>query len=256
MSSEQKQRDLRNAAINAKMKEGEAIAEKYSGYTADEIGSINRRVGEERLSALDQVDPISTRIRQSGAASTRAARSVAGSEGKQLGAGEEAQIRRDAESNAQDALFKNKQAALDAYSGTGSALASNSLATIMGYGGIGTAANQPDAPEGSKVICNELHRQGYLSDEIIKKDEEYGAMIRREDYLVYIGYRAWSDPVVSAMKKSKLITELVAVFAIPWAKDMAGDGSKFGSIVNKVGTIICREIGRVKVWKIIKHQKA
>jgi len=100
------------------------------------------------------------------------------------------------------------------------------------------------------VICTELHRQGILSKDIYLSDQEFGRKLAIEDPEAFAGYHAWAIPVVSLMKKSFLFTKFVALFALPWAREMhfieagVGKGSILGKFMIKFGVPICRFIGR------------
>jgi len=100
------------------------------------------------------------------------------------------------------------------------------------------------------VICTELHRQGILSKTIYISDQEFGRKLAIEDPEAFAGYHAWAIPVVSLMKKSCVFTRFVAVFALPWAREMhfieagVGKGSILGKFMIKFGVPICRFIGR------------
>lgn len=107
---------------------------------------------------------------------------------------------------------------------------------------------------GGKIICNELHRQGYLSDEIIKLDEAYGFQFRRYNFDAYRGYLILARPVVNLMRKNKYITKLVSIVAIPWARYMANAmdssyaPSSLGSFINKIGITILPLVYKVKKY--------
>lgn len=105
------------------------------------------------------------------------------------------------------------------------------------------------------VICTELYSQGYMSDSIIEADEMYGKMILEFRPEVMIGYHFWAKPIVSLMKKSKLFTDLVWVFAGPWSKQMAYEmgasdkGSLFGKILMEIGIFGSGILGKIISWK-------
>ena len=121
-----------------------------------------------------------------------------------------------------------------------------------GYGGYaGSEEGSGDGGgDGGKVICTELHRQGILSKTIYLSDQEFGRKLAIEDPEAFAGYHAWAIPVVSLMKKSYLFTKFVAVFALPWAREMhymetsVGKSSLLGRCMVKFGVPLCRFIGR------------
>jgi len=107
------------------------------------------------------------------------------------------------------------------------------------------------------VLCTELNRQGFLSDEILKGDLEYAKTLPDE---VRAGYRAWAEPLANKMKTSKLITHIVKPFVKAWAYNMAykmgrhDKPSNLGRIVEMVGVPICYIIGtmkRMKQWQTV-----
>ena len=115
------------------------------------------------------------------------------------------------------------------------------------------------SPEGSPfffgrltVICTELHRQGFMRDEIRNADEMFGRMIIETRPEVMIGYHTWALPIVDLMKKSKLFTRLVWFVAKPWAYQMAYEmgvrkqGSFVGKILMNFGIWASGIIGKIK----------
>jgi len=133
-------------------------------------------------------------------------------------------------------------------------MASNMLAgtVAMSQGGKaeGTAQAMPKAPETGgmgTVICSELYRQGVMPKHIYALDVVYGHSL----YVIYpevtVGYHLWAKPLVKVMKKSKLVTKLVSIPAMAWARNMAGDYNFFGSVISMIGEPICNIVGKVKL---------
>lgn len=115
---------------------------------------------------------------------------------------------------------------------------------------------QMDQDSGT-VICSELHRQGYITDEELKLDSSY--RIKYIDNNTYIGYLSWATMVVELMQKSKIITRIIKPFGIGWAREMAHriepenhKGSFIGKVLLKWGVPICRCIGKFKM-KLIRR---
>jgi hypothetical protein len=109
-------------------------------------------------------------------------------------------------------------------------------------------------PVSPKVICAELHRQGLMDETIFKADEAFGRHLRDNQRDVLLGYQLWAKPVVSWMKKSKMVTRIAAFVVTPWSYEMAyrmgarDKGSFIGRILMDVGVPICRLIGRAMIW--------
>ena len=123
------------------------------------------------------------------------------------------------------------------------------LGSEMNFGAL-AAGNEIQAPASHSsgfgtVICTELYRQGYYSEEIYAADQNYGLKVILTRPEVYIGYRAWADKLVPLMQKSKLFTKAVAFFAVPWAKNMAGERNLFGATLSFIFEPICGMIGKL-----------
>jgi hypothetical protein len=116
-------------------------------------------------------------------------------------------------------------------------------ADAMGFG-------SDSGDDSGKVICTELHRQGKLDDATMAADKEFGEMVAENDPHTMAGYHLWAKPIVRLMQKSKIITWLVALLALPWAREMflrqtgSGRGSWRGRILMRLGIPVCRFIGR------------
>lgn len=100
-----------------------------------------------------------------------------------------------------------------------------------------------DAGSGITVICGELHRQGLMDDETYHKDHLFGLFVRTNWPYAMEGYHFWAKPVVKLMQKSRLVTRIVAFFALPWASFMSGHQNKFGEILMLVGLPMCEILG-------------
>ena len=155
------------------------------------------------------------------------------------------------------------QIALDAFGGGGD----------QQYGNTGTGAPSPEPggaygydPDGGvsqgsgdksggndTVICTELHRQGYETDEFMALDRKYGI---RQPEDVMAGYHAWAKPLVRLMQRSRVVTQIVRFVSAPVRKAIAYQmgGNVWppvtGIIMLKTGTWICRQISAVS--KVIK----
>jgi hypothetical protein len=94
--------------------------------------------------------------------------------------------------------------------------------TMSGIGGLGLTGGG-----GSKIICNELYRQGYLSEEMWNADEQYGEMMFEKDPKLVIGYQMWARKVVKYMKKNPNNTKMAYWLFKPWTEYM---GYKMGVV--------------------------
>lgn len=217
------------------------------GTTAAELGREAKDIAARRKAALDGNDPATQRLRQGRNSQIRAARSAGAT------AGQEAQIHRQAAQDIRQQEFKSQQEALGEYQDLIGNMIGGTTSLQSGYAGLTKSGEKvADDDGGSTVICTELHRQGYMSDEMLEKDREYGAAIRSDNGSVYVGYIILAMPIVRLMKKSKLFTKLISIPAMAWARDMAYDNSFIGKCINKTGQPVCRIVGKVAVWL---HQK-
>jgi hypothetical protein len=116
-------------------------------------------------------------------------------------------------------------------------------ATASGKDAGKAAEMSVDAGSGISVICTELHRQGYLSAETLKKDTAVGWGISMSQPYIYIGYYVWAVHFARLMSKSRLFTMAVAFFAVPYASHVAGDKNFLGACVKAVGMPLCKVIG-------------
>ena len=91
--------------------------------------------------------------------------------------------------------------------------------------GTGTLPSGPSG--GSKIICNELYRQGYLSEQMWDADERYGEMMFEKDPKLVIGYQMWARSVVKYMRKNPNNTKMAAWLFKPWTEYM---GYKMGVV--------------------------
>lgn len=131
----------------------------------------------------------------------------------------------------------------------GQSMGNSSGFGMQGGGGM-FSGNGGSGSGGMSVICTELHRQGILSDELYQADGIWFDSFKRSNPDVVSGYHYWAIPVVQAMRKSKTLTKLISLIALPWAEDMAyqvgkrKSGNILGRIVMAVGIPLCRVFGR------------
>jgi hypothetical protein len=194
-------------------------------------------------------DPISEAIRsQKSGAIANAQRNLAGAGVKgAAAAGAIEAIGRQKDAQINESLYgQQRQSLSDLRSFTGNTLAGT--VSLM-QGGKGEAVQMPKAPDPQgmfgTVICTELHKQGYMSDETYAKDSAYGKLLPIE---TIVGYHFWAIPVVNLMKKSPLVTTIIKPFALSWAKHIAGEKkSMFGYLCQFIGEPVCSMIGHYNI---------
>jgi hypothetical protein len=99
-----------------------------------------------------------------------------------------------------------------------------------------------------KVLCTELHRQGYMSNELYAKDADYGVEVGLLRPHVVIGYHLWAKPVVKLMEVSPLFTKVISYPVLKWAKHIAGEEkSLFGYFAQYVGETFCGVLGKIVI---------
>jgi hypothetical protein len=149
-------------------------------------------------------------------------------------------------------MIQAQKQAQDDYLNAVKSNANFTQASEMNFGSM-AAGRDVKAPASNSsgfgtVICTQLYLSGYYSSEIYEADQHYGLTMMTERPHIYYGYRFLADPVVSLMKKSKAFTAFVALFAVPWAKNMAGDKNLLGALISAVGEPICSFVGKL-VWR-------
>ncbi len=109
--------------------------------------------------------------------------------------------------------------------------------------------NYGGGDDGWSVICTELTRQGYLTKQELKYEEEY--RLRFVDNQTYIGYRILAGPIVKLMKISKIFTLMVYPFVKSWANytqyilEQRKNNNLFGQLIDNFGRIICKIIYKI-----------
>jgi hypothetical protein len=100
-----------------------------------------------------------------------------------------------------------------------------------------------------KVLCTEANRQGYLSDELLKADEDYAR--KYIDSTTILGYHSWAKPLAKLMAKDSEIASMIIPLSVEWAKHMAylmhvtKEDSEVGKILSEVGLSYCSELGEI-----------
>lgn len=105
----------------------------------------------------------------------------------------------------------------------------------------------PPSGGGGKIICTEMHRQGYLSSHILAGDSAYATTMSTE---TKVGYWSWARYVVAYMRKSPAFTLSITPFVNGWATEMAyragyvEKGSIIGKVLATVGEPLCWLLGK------------
>ena len=93
---------------------------------------------------------------------------------------------------------------------------------------VTTTTTPPPSPFTlAKIICNELYRQGFLTEELWDADERYGEMMMKKDPKLVIGYQMWARKVVKYMRKNPNNTKFAYWLFKSWTEYM---GYKMGVV--------------------------
>lgn len=228
-------------------------AEKLYGMNPDEIGSETQDVVRRRRERLDGKDAATTSLRQRRNQKLRTAKASGKSEE------EMSQIERSADTDIGNYMFQSQGQALSDYQKLIGNIIAGTSSMEMGFAGLEKSGEKvpvqaPSSGFLGTVICTVMHDEGYMSDEIYAKDIEFGINIRKNDPLVYVGYRAIADPMVIMMEKSKLFTKLVSYPAMAWARNMAGDYNLAGKLITTIGMPLCRLIGMLSQQEVANEK--
>lgn len=230
-------------AYKSGISQGKERGEQMYGMTDEETQAGVQDISKRRKDALDGNDPATTAMRNSSNAKLRAAK-ASGATQDQV-----SQMERAQSMDISQQEYKSQNEALGEYQSLMANILGGKTSLEFGYGSLANASQQatPGTQKsnvGGTVICTELHRQGYLSSEILEKDEEYGRLTRLNDVAVYVGYIWLARPIVGLMRKSDMFTSLVSIPALSWAHNMAN--GKVG-IIEKIGKPLCRFVGKILI---------
>lgn len=149
--------------------------------------------------------------------------------------------------------FQGQEQGYDPGSLTHATAPNPAAVTVSELGGPEPSGEHGDTPGsvggdggGTKVICTELHRQGYLPTDIYKADQLFGKKFSEAYPDAMVGYHLWAVPVASHMRKNHVLTWIISILAKPWAYHISGRPNVVGKIYVYVGIPICRIIGRMK----------
>lgn len=246
------------AASDARLKEGLAQGrtrgEELYGMNQEERQKGIKDITRRRREAVDKTGPQATRLRQTRNRREAAARARGASQG-QLD-----QIGRQAESDIANTEYGQYQQNLGSYQKLMGNILKGQQGMEMGYGGLAKSGEQVAMPQQSggllgglgSVVCTELHRQGFMTDAVFEKDQNYGKEMIKNNPDIYAGYAYLAAPVVRLMIKSYLFTSIVSLPGLCWARDMAGDHNLIGKTINYFGNILCGFVGRSRRGKVQK----
>lgn len=230
---------------------GRQRGEEAYGQTLAETGGGVQDIIRRRREALEGKGPGATQLRQARGQRLRMARA------RGAGAGQMAQIERESASDIAAQQYTRDQKALSAYQRLIGNILGGQTSLEMGFAGLEKGGQQVQMPQYGgggggilggllgKIICAELYHQGYMSEDIYQKDQEYGYALGISHPYTMLGYHILAIPVVELMKRNKLFTKLVSFPALAWARDMAGDKNLSGAIISLIGKFICDIVGRI-----------
>ncbi|MCW8965694.1 MAG: hypothetical protein OQK82_03270 [Candidatus Pacearchaeota archaeon] len=121
--------------------------------------------------------------------------------------------------------------------------------SYCGSGKPSTTIPSCDKCSCTTVLCTEAHRQGYLSDELLKVDEEFAKKYISEKTLM--GYHSWAKPLVEIMQESPEVSERLIPLIVAWAEHMSylmdntNTNNEAGEKLLKVGLPLSKELGEI-----------
>ena len=112
-----------------------------------------------------------------------------------------------------------------------------------------TTTSKESGGGGLTVLCGFLHTQGFIDNETYAADQKFGQSMSDD---VMDGYHYWAIPLTEKMRKSKVLTKILAPVILLWAREMKkrvtgqGKGSLIGKVLMVVGIPLCGLLGRRK----------
>lgn len=221
------------------------------GQGLSQTGKDIQRIKElqQGRTAQSGADPVSAAImgqKQGALANAQRAMSASGVKGG-TAQGVLSNVEKEQNQNIAASLYgQQRQSIADERSLAGNMLAGTE-AMSQGGKAAGTAQDMPKAPETGgmgTVICTELYRQGIMPLDMYIKDMQYGESV---DHETLMGYRLLANPVVKLMHKYAIVTKIISIPAMAWARNMAGDYNFLGSIISMIGEPICNVVWKIKL---------
>ena len=117
--------------------------------------------------------------------------------------------------------------------------------TLPNFGGIGFSGGGIGFGHsgGGKIICGELYRQGFLSEEVWDADQRFGRELFKTHPRIMLGYTFWAKNVVKYMRNNPHNTKKLYRIFKPWTEHMAykmgvtEKDNTLGNITQKFGYI-------------------
>lgn len=155
--------------------------------------------------------------------------------------------------------ISNRFAQVQAFIGESSGTFLASVEQLLPYSGPPIYSSGNFGP--FTVICSELYRQGFMSEQTKEADEKFGEIMLRNKPEVMEGYHYWALPIVEMMKKSRSFSRAVWIVAKPWSDQMSYEmgyskkGSLFGKILMEIGILFSGILGKIILWRKNKFLK-
>ena len=118
---------------------------------------------------------------------------------------------------------------------------------------------------GNKIICNELHAQGFLDGELWDADERYGDIMFDKDPALVLGYQMWAQYVVKYMRNNPQNTKYLYRVIKPWAEYMGYEmgvinkQNYLGKLIHNIGKyptyLVYHLFGGKKLLNYINHKR-
>lgn len=111
------------------------------------------------------------------------------------------------------------------------------------------AAKAGKTSSGGTAVCTVANEYGYLPDDILKADGEYGLKNMSSD--CFRGYHSFAIPLANLARKYKWVIFLCLPFVRGWAYHMAylegvyPKSNIIGKAIHKLGVPVCEFIGRL-----------
>lgn len=238
---------------------GEKKGEELVGGTTKEMGEGRKDV-RDRLQEILQGDSAGAQAlrteQQQQQKKLKAQQALAG--GGQMNLGQQQALKRQADMDYAKFTSDEKRRALADLSKEYRGAAGDIMRSSGQYGAIGVGMQPPAAPPSSgglTVICTELNNQGLLPDEVYRADVEYGRELANNDFFAFYGYMIWAVHVANWMSKSKLLTNIIKYPAISWAKHISGNRNLTGLVLESVGLVVCRTIGKLLYRRGLNYER-